>query len=142
MTTTVGDVMATPPITVSPQTTVPEAVQQLRQHGIRRLPVLEDGQLVGIVTDRDLKEAMPSSQTALSIWDITAQLARLEVRAVMSASVIAVAQEAPLRDAAYSMLKHKVGGLPVVDAQGALVGVVTATDVMRDYLKLSAPEQG
>lgn len=140
MNTTVGAVMTRTPVTVSPQTTVPEAIKLLRTHAVRRLPVLDDeGRLVGIVTDRDLKEAMPSDATSLSIWELTALLAKLEVREIMSRSVITVRPDTELRDAAYSMLRHKVGGLPVISEHHDLVGVVTSTDVMREYVELTAP---
>ena len=134
----VSAVMARTPVTVTPQTTVPDAIQLLRRHSVRRLPVLDDsGQLAGIVTDRDLKEAMPSDTTSLSIWELTALLARLEVREIMTRSVLTVRKDTDLRDAAYTMVEHRVGGLPVVNAHNDLVGVVTSTDVMRAYIDLT-----
>ncbi|WP_045233456.1 CBS domain-containing protein [Deinococcus pimensis] len=135
-TTRVADVMTRNLVTVDPSTTVPEAVQLMKNGGFRRLPVRREGRLVGIVTDRDLKEAMPSQATSLSIWEITYLLAKLHVGEVMSRSVITTTDTALLSDAAYTMLKHRVGGLPVVNGSGELVGIVTVTDVLRDYVGL------
>ena len=67
------------PVSVTPDHTLPEAVQLMKSGGFRRLPVLKDNKLVGIVTDRDCKEAMPSDATSLSIWEINYLLARLKV---------------------------------------------------------------
>ncbi|WP_293910466.1 CBS domain-containing protein [Deinococcus sp.] len=136
MKTTVNAVMARTLVTASLNTTVPEAVKLLKSGEIRCLPVLDGTRLVGIVTDRDLKEAMPSQATSLSIWEITSLLASLTVREVMTTSVLTTTPDAPLSDAAYTMLQHKVGGLPVIDADHQLVGMVTVTDVLREYVGL------
>ena len=136
MNTTVNAVMARSPVTVRPDTTLPEAIKLLKSQRVRRLPVLDGTRLVGIVTDRDLKEAMPSQATSLSIWEITSLLASLTVREVMTASVLTTTPDTLLVDAAYTMLNHKIGGLPVIDADHHLVGVVTVTDVLREYVGL------
>jgi acetoin utilization protein AcuB len=66
----VRDIMTQQPIAISPETTLPEAMRLMKKYGFRRLPVLKSKKLVGIVTDRDLKEAMPSDATSLSIWEL------------------------------------------------------------------------
>lgn len=121
------------PVSVTPETTVPDAALIMRKGGFRRLPVLENGRLVGIVTDRDLKEAMPSSATSLSIWELNYLLAKLPVREVMSRPVITVDEDATLEQAARLMLENKLGGLPVVSKE-RLVGIVTVTDVLRAFV--------
>lgn len=132
--TSIKDAMSQRPVTVRPDDTLPEAVQAMKAHGIRRLPVVQGGRLIGIVTDRDLKEAMPSRATKLSIWEVSYLLGHIAVGEVMSTSVITADEDAPLQDAAHAMLRHKIGGLPVVNGRHDLVGVVTATDVLRDYV--------
>ena len=134
MTTLVRDVMSRSPVTIRPEDTVPEAARLMRQHGIRRLPVMQDRRLIGIVTDRDLKEAMPSDATSLSIWEISYLLGQLKVGGVMSSSVLAAAADMPLVDAASMMLERKIGGMPVINSQHELVGVLTVTDILRDYV--------
>jgi acetoin utilization protein AcuB len=123
------------PITVSPNQTLPEAVQQMKAGGFRRLPVMEQGQLVGIITDRDCKEAMPSDATSLSIWEINYLLARLKIDEIMSRSLVVVQDYMPLTTAAHLMLQHRIGGLPVLDDKGLLVGILTVTDVLKAFLQ-------
>ncbi|RIH82485.1 Inosine-5'-monophosphate dehydrogenase [Calidithermus terrae] len=132
-TTSVRQWMTADPVTVTPETTVPDAALIMRQGGFRRLPVMEDGKLVGIVTDRDLKEAMPSDATSLSIWEINYLVAKLPVREVMSYPVISIDESATLEQAAKTMLENKLGGLPVVSGE-KLVGIVTVSDVLRAFV--------
>ncbi|WP_034336068.1 CBS domain-containing protein [Deinococcus misasensis] len=131
----VRDVMTPHPITVSPETSVPEAMQLMQTHGFRRLPVVEGGELVGIVTDRDLKEALPSSATTLSIWEMNHLLSRLQVAEVMSEQVITVKAQTELVQAAELMLTHKIGGLPVVSSLGHVIGIITVTEVLRAFVE-------
>jgi acetoin utilization protein AcuB len=125
------------PVTITPETTVPDAALIMRKRGFRRLPVLEKGKLVGIVTDRDLKEAMPSDATSLSIWELNYLVAKLPVREVMSHPVITIDEDATLEQAARLMLENKLGGLPVVSGE-RLVGIVTVTDVLRAFVHSGA----
>ncbi|GIW31933.1 MAG: hypothetical protein KatS3mg071_2107 [Meiothermus sp.] len=133
----VKDFMTPDPQVVTPDVAVPEAAQIMKKGGFRRLPVVEEGRLVGIVTDRDLKEAMPSDATSLSIWEINYLISRLSVGEIMTRDPITVADTLPLQAAAKLMLEHKVGGLPVVH-EGKLVGIVTVTDVLRAFLQREA----
>lgn len=134
---TVKEYMTPNPVTVTPHTTVPEAAQLMKQGGFRRLLVVEGGQLLGIVTDRDLKEAMPSDASALSVWEINYLIARLEVREIMTPHPLSVSDTLPLQAAAKTMLEAKVGGLPVLH-EGQLVGIITVTDVLRAFLRREA----
>ncbi|GEM45526.1 CBS domain-containing protein [Deinococcus cellulosilyticus] len=131
----VRDVMTPHPITVSPETSVPEAMQLLKNHGFRRLPVVEHGELVGIVTDRDLREAMPSRATTLSMWELHYLLAKLQVSEVMTEEVITIRPHMELRAAAELMLAHKIGGLPVVSVLGHVIGIITITEVLRAFVQ-------
>jgi acetoin utilization protein AcuB len=92
--------MTTVPMTVAPDTTVPAARDLLRQKGIRHLPVCEYDKLVGIVTDRDIKRALPSPATSLSVWEIGYLLDKLTVDAVMTRAVITVCPDAAVEEAA------------------------------------------
>jgi acetoin utilization protein AcuB len=137
----VRDWMTHDPQTVSATTPVMEAMQRLREGGFRRLPVLQEGRLVGIVTDRDLKEATPSKATTLSIYELNYLLSKLLVRDVMVASVITVSPEDPIERAALLMEEHRVSGLPVVD-RGALVGILTITDLLRAFVAFLGLREG
>jgi acetoin utilization protein AcuB len=137
----VRDWMTHDPQTVSATTPVMEAMQRLREGGFRRLPVLQEGRLVGIVTDRDLKEATPSKATTLSIYELNYLLSKLLVKDVMVASVITVSPEDPIERAALLMEEHRVSGLPVVD-RGALVGILTITDLLRAFVAFLGLREG
>jgi acetoin utilization protein AcuB len=135
--------MTRQPIVAHPDLPVVEALNQMRQARIRRMPVVDKhGKLVGIVSDRDLLQASPSSATSLSVWEITYLLSRITVHEVMTKSVITVTEDTPLEDAARIMADSKIGGLPVV-RDGALVGIITETDLFKLFLELlGARERG
>ncbi len=137
----VRDWMTHDPQTVSATTPVLEAMQRLREGGFRRLPVVQEDRLVGIVTDRDLKEATPSKATTLSIYELNYLLSKLLVRDVMVASVITVQPEDPIEHAALLMEEHRVSGLPVVTG-GAIVGIVTITDLLRAFVGFLGLREG
>src|SRR5690606_30853671 len=96
----VSEWMTVEPRTVTPDTPVMEAMQYLRDGGYRRLPVTRNGPLVGIVTDRDLKEATPSKATTRSIYELNYLLSKLQVKDVMKSPVITVRAEDPIEQAA------------------------------------------
>ena len=129
------------PITVSPTTSLAEARELFVMKGIRHLPVCEGERLVGIVTDRDIRMALPSPLTSLSVW--TLRLSECaQVDAVMTRGVITIAADAPLLDAVQLMLAHRIGALPVT-AEGRLVGIISQMDVMRALAQvLGAPAAG
>jgi CBS domain-containing protein len=130
--------MTSEPITITPQTTLPEAQQILFEHRIRRLPVIDRGKLVGILTLGDIREASPSDATTLSVYELNYLLDRLLVKDIMTANPITVSPCDQIGEAARLMYENKIGGLPVVD-DGVLVGIITETDLCR-LLMLEQPE--
>ncbi len=137
----VRDWMTPNPITVTPDTPVPEAIRLMQEKGFRRLPVVNRDRLVGIVTDRDLKEAMPSKATTLSIWEINYLIAKMPISEVMASPVITVEADRPLEDAALLMEERKIGGLPVLE-DGRLVGIITITDVLKAFIEVMGLKEG
>ena len=125
--------MTESPQTVTSRTPVLEAMQMLRAGGYRRLPVLEGDKVVGIVTDRDLKEATPSRATTLSVYELNYLLSKLTVKEVMSAPAATVAPDDPVERAALLMEERKISGLPVVEGD-KLVGIFTITDMLRAFV--------
>jgi CBS domain-containing protein len=117
------------PITITLQTTLPEARQLMEKHYIRRLPVINNGKLVGIVTRGDLREAQ-ASITTLSVYELNYVLDRLTAKEFMAYEPITIAPDTTIEEAARLMLQHKIGGLPVVE-NGELVGIITETDFCR-----------
>lgn len=133
----VCDIMTPKPICVAPETQMLDARRRMTEERIRHLVVVEDGRVVGIVTDRDIRLNMPSPATSLSVWEINYLLTRLTVGEVMSRAVILVDPDRPVAEAAGIMIDHKIGALPVVD-DGRLVGIVTETD----FVRLAARQDG
>ncbi len=127
---TVRDWMTTNPVTITPQTSLADAHRLMKQKKVRRLPVMDNGKLVGIVALSDVLEAEPSQATTLSIYELNYLLAELKVEKIMKKPVITVTPDTSIRDAANLMLTHKIGGLPVVDGD-QLVGIITESDIFR-----------
>jgi acetoin utilization protein AcuB len=123
--------MTPDPITVTPQTTLPEAHRLMKENNIRRLPVLDNGRLVGIVTWGDIREASASDATSLDFFELHTLLDRTPVRAFMTGNPITVHPITTVARTAQLMLEHKIGGVPVVDHQGRLVGIITESDIFR-----------
>jgi acetoin utilization protein AcuB len=122
-------------ITARPDMPVLDARHLMVEHRIRHLVVTSDGgELLGIVTDRDIRLNLPSQATSLSVWEMNYLLTRLTVEKVMTTSVITVGPDRSARDAAELMLDHRIGALPVVDG-GRLIGIVTETDLLRAFVK-------
>jgi len=129
---TVREWMSSPAEVAELCTPVGDAYSLMARRGIRRLPVVNgDGRLVGIVTLGDLREARPSPASTLSIYEMNYLLSKLTVEAVMTHNPYTVTPETPIQRAAQIMLTRRVSGLPVVDADGALVGVITESDIFR-----------
>ena len=118
------------PITITPQTTMPEAHRLMNEHNVRRLPVVNKGKLVGIVTRGDVREAQASDATTLSVYELNYLLDQIPAKEFMAYEPITVSADAPIGEAARRMLQHKIGGLPVVE-YGELVGIITETDLCR-----------
>ncbi|MBW7884291.1 MAG: CBS domain-containing protein [Caldilineaceae bacterium] len=129
--------MTMPAVSIRPDTPFQDALKLMRDKKFRRLPVVDaDGKLVGIVSERDLLHASPSPATSLSVWEVNYLLWKLQVSDIMTRNVITINQNMPLEDAANLMVTNKIGGLPVVDDAGHVVGVITETDVFRIFVEL------
>jgi acetoin utilization protein AcuB len=124
MSLTVRDVMATNPVIVHPRETARRAYRLMRDHRFRHLPVVEDGRLVGILSDRDLRPVL-----------LSPTLARAQVGELMSENLTTVTPETLVEEAASLLVVKKIGCLPVV-ADGALVGIVTETDLLAVLVEL------
>jgi CBS domain-containing protein len=118
-------------MTISPDAILPEAHRMMSDHGIRRLPVMKQGQLIGIITLGDVREAEPSDATSLSIWEMNYLLSQLKVKKVMTQNPITISPFATISEAAWTMLEYKVSGLPVVDQDRKLLGIITESDIFR-----------
>ncbi|AXQ79165.1 CBS domain-containing protein [Streptococcus chenjunshii] len=132
----VKDFMTKKVVYVSPDTTVAAAADIMREQDLRRLPVIENDHLVGLVTAGTMAEASPSKASSLSIYEMNYLLNKTKIGDIMIKDVVTVSQYARLEDAIYIMMKHSVGILPVVD-NGQIYGVITDKDVFRAFLEVS-----
>jgi acetoin utilization protein AcuB len=127
----VKDWMITEVISADPHTPMLAAHSTMRERGIRRMPVVRKGKVVGIVTRSDVRQAEPSDATTLNVWEINYLLARLQVRDIMTKEVYTVAPDDTIKRAAELMHDHQIGALPVVSDDDTLVGILTESDIFR-----------
>lgn len=123
------------PITVAPLDSFRHAMNLIRQRGIRHLPVVEGGRLVGIVTDRDVRQASPSAVTSLEIHELHYLLEKITIRDIMTSEVVTAIPEMPIEAAARLMLTQRIGSLPVLRGM-ALVGIITETDILSAFVEV------
>ena len=133
----VGDIMSVSPVTITPSTSVHAAQALMQQRKIRHLPVLQDGRLIGIISDRDIRLVLPSPATSLTVWELRHVLDKLTVGEVMTYFAMTTAPDCPVTEAVGRMLWHKLGALPVVE-DGQVIGILTRTDVLRACRRLHA----
>ena len=130
------------PITVGPETSVVDAAELMHAKKVRRLPVVQNGKLIGIVTDRDLREVGPSPATSLSIHELNYLLAKMKISDVMTKAVLTVNAEATIEEAALIMYNNKIGGLVAVDDANNVVGIITETDIFKLFVDVMGLPSG
>jgi CBS domain-containing protein len=131
----VRDWMTPDPVCAPPDMSLPDAHKLMKDHRIRRLPVLnKKGHLIGIVTRGDIRGAEPSEATSLSIYEVHYLLGQLTLERIMTKNPITVLPDTTLGDAARLMLEHKIAGLPVV-TENRVVGIITESDIFRMLVK-------
>ena len=136
----VSERMSRPVICVSPDEPINEVLAMFRKEHIRRAPVMKDGKLAGIVSERDLLNAAPSSATTLNVWELNYLISKVKIKDVMSKKVITVDQDTPIEEAARIMADKKIGGLPVLSGE-KVVGIITETDLFKVFLELMGARQ-
>ncbi|HIP40618.1 MAG TPA: CBS domain-containing protein [Desulfocapsa sulfexigens] len=138
----IKDWMATTILTVDANTSVMRAGRTMKDNNIRRLPVVSQGKLAGIITDRDLKEASPSSKTDMDLHEMYYLLSEMKVKDVMTESPIRLYLDDTLEKAALVMLNEKISGLVIVDEEENLVGLLSESDVLRGFIHATGIQDG
>jgi acetoin utilization protein AcuB len=128
----VSEWMTPAPLTVAPSTPMSKVQELMVRRRIRHLPVVEEGRLVGIITDRDVRTVQPSPPTSLPAREMHYLFDRLTVRAVMTRPVLTVEPHESLAEAVRLMLENRIGGLPVTEGE-RLIGILTAVDLLRAF---------
>jgi len=124
-------------ITVDVNDSMHDAMKLLKEHNIRMLPVMKEGELVGIITDRDIKRASASDATTLEIHELTYLMIRIKAIDVMNKDPITVRFDHTVEETAEALLNNKISGAPVVGDKGNVVGIITQTDLFRALISLT-----
>lgn len=129
--------MTVHPITITPKSSLLDANELIRVSKVRRLPVINNKGIVqGIVTDRDLRTAAPSTATTLSKYEANYLTSKIKIKDIMKKNVITVKQDDAIEQAALLMYNHHIGGLLVVDDNNQLIGIITETDIFKVFVKI------
>lgn len=132
----VREYMTRNPVTILADASAPVALRLMHDKKVRRLPVLDgNGKLVGIVSEKDLLSALPSSATTLAAWELPELMEKIKVEKVMRREVITVDEDTPLEEAARIMADHKIGSLPIMQGE-MMAGIITETDLFKTLLQL------
>lgn len=124
----VGRRMSHPVITVEPNTPITRVHELMAHEKIHQTPVVKNGKLVGIVSEKDILKAYPSPVTSLSVWEITSLLGKITVKDIMVKKILTVTEATPIEEAARMMVDNQVGCLPVMRGE-ELVGIITRSDL-------------
>ena len=127
---TVGDWMTSNPITIDAGASIIEAIHLLKEKNVRRLPVMKQGRLAGLVTEKMLLGYMPSKATSMDQWEMHYLLSKTPVTAAMNPKPNFVKPSTPLAEAARLLHDRKLNGVIVVDDAGNLVGILTTTNAL------------
>ena len=125
----VVDVMTRNPLVMTPDETIGQADELMAEHRFRQLPVVDEGALLGIITDRDIRSFLAPS--SFLDPEERARALKVEVREIMTTEPLTLSPDDALHDAVELLLEEKIGGIPVVDEAEGLVGIVTYVDVLR-----------
>lgn len=138
----IRDWMAKDVLTVDENTSLMRATRIMKENNIRKLPVVSHGKLLGIVTDRDVKEASPSKTTSLDIHELYYLLSEMKVKDVMTKNPITMKTTDSLEKAAMIMLENKISGIPVLNDVGHLTGILSETDVLLGFIHATGIKHG
>jgi acetoin utilization protein AcuB len=137
----VADWMTRQVVTVGPDESVARAMHLMREKGIKHLPVVKDGRLVGVISDRDIKAYTPSKATSLDVYEINYLLAKAVVKEAMGVLLTTTTPETPVEEAALTMLEGNIGCLPVLDGD-VLVGIISDRDIFRSLIDITGVRHG
>jgi acetoin utilization protein AcuB len=132
----VADWMTREVVTIGPDESVSHAMHLMRDHRIKHLPVLRDGRLVGVISDRDIKAFAPSKATALDVYEINYLLAKATVKEAMGRQLTTTSPDTPVEGAALVMLEGNIGCLPVLEGE-QLVGIISDRDIFRALVDIT-----
>lgn len=124
-------------ITVDVDDSMQNAIYILQEHNINILPVMENGNIAGIIADRDLKKASPSDATTLDMHELMYIISKIKVRNLMQKTVYTIPPDFTIEEAAAMLMEKRISGLPVVDEKKQLIGIITRSDIFRVIISLT-----
>ncbi|MFC1858885.1 CBS and ACT domain-containing protein [Thermodesulfobacteriota bacterium] len=124
-------------ITIDGDDSMQAAIHLLKTHKIRLLPVMKKDKLVGIVSDGDIKRASASDATTLDVYELAYLISKIKIKNIMTKKVITVPDDYTVAETAETLLENKIPGVPVVDTKGAVVGVITQSDLFRVMISIT-----
>lgn len=135
--------MTADPVSARPDTSLSKCQKLMKEHDIRRLPVVDDqNRVVGIISDRDVKSASPSKATSLEVHEMQYLLASVKAKDIMTANPICVKKDDSIYKVALIMLDKKIGGMPVVDDENHLLGIITDQDIFKVLVTIGGARVG
>lgn len=137
----VSDWMTKKPITVSPDDGLSEAIGILKEKGFKHLPVVKGGRLIGIISDRDIKDFMPSRATSLDIYELHYLLQKVKVKEIMKTKITVTTPDTPIEEASMVMSDCCISCLPVID-NDKLVGIITVRDIFSALVDITGVRHG
>lgn len=130
----VKDFMTKETISISPDASIPNTAELMKKHKLKRLPVIDQGRLIGLVTEKDVAKSLPSPATSLSKHEINYLTEKIKVIDVMTKDVITTTADTTIEEAVMLMRHHDVGCLPVIN-QGKVQGIITESNVFTALTK-------
>lgn len=137
----VSDWMTKKVITVAPDSSVSDAVKLMKEKKIKHIPVVRDGRLKGIISDRDIREFSPSKATSLDVYELHYLLATTRVKDLMKTKIFTIAPGSPVEDAAMIMYDNSIGSLPVIENNN-VVGIISDRDIFRVLVDITGVRHG
>lgn len=139
----IRDWMTKEVITVIPGVSMMKASRLMKEHSVHRLPVVDEGgRLVGMVSDRDIKDASPSKATTLDMHELYYLLSEIKVKDIMSRHPVSMRGDDSVEQAALVMLDKHFGGIPIVDGEDKVVGIITDSDIFKVFINITGAMSG
>jgi len=124
-------------VTIDENDSMQDAINLLKQHKINMLPVIKKGKLTGILTDRDLKKASASDATTLDVHELLYLISKIKIKDIMGKKPLTVPFDYTIEETASILLENNISGVPVVDYDKQLVGIITKSDIFKVILSLT-----
>jgi len=124
-------------VTIDVDDSMQHAISLMKEHGVSMLPVLKKGELVGIVSDGDLKRASASDATTLDVHEILYLISKIKIKDIMTKTPITVHPDCTTEETAQILMERKISGVPVVDSADNIVGIITREDLFKVLISMS-----